>query len=383
MGHLKQVPGEQDLPFLDAENLALIQTADQQIDISAEELVTPGVSRILATQDVSNLSALDLPEQLRVPARPIEATPAVKTQRELPGTPQKPKRKQRDDRDGGRKKLKNLDAEEKGSGSSQQKTLEDKTIISEREDQGQQKADSQESPQRRLNEPQLLSPELTRHQPRDWVHMNTSFQLTPMPLTPSPIRKRQPHKLIIDETLQLTRNELKQNMTSSKDTSLPLKVIFSVIRRPSLQMLWSRNCKFGLRVSEYNRESSPVISPLSSPRFKRKESTADFKTPAKLSKAESMLSGPASIERGRDTSAISAPNESRERSKSFIGQASDDSTANISADQAQISTFSDHGKNLLEVSLAPLPEEQEQIISPGPLQVPGISVVLSQVLKSL
>ena len=47
-------------------------------------------------------------------ARPVEETPAVKTPRELPRTPQKPKRKPREERDGGRKRPRNLDAEEKG-----------------------------------------------------------------------------------------------------------------------------------------------------------------------------------------------------------------------------------------------------------------------------
>ncbi|KAK3777867.1 hypothetical protein RRG08_038114 [Elysia crispata] len=384
-----EIPGEQDLPCPDAEHLAFIQAADQQFNTSVEDLIPPAIPRILDNQDISQLLANELPEEDKIQARTIEETPAAKTPRELPVTPKKPKRRHQDDKGGVRKKPRNLDAEGKlssddaASATRQEIVRDEEKVPVQHASQEQKKSEFSKSPIRQSDVQQLLSPKVARHH-ENWLQMNSSLQLTPIPPTPSPIRKRQPHKLIIDETLQMTRLQLKQNMSSSSETCATLvlpsaqkKDLFKepgseALRHSTLSTLWTRNCKFGLRVSETDKDplASSDISPLESPRIKRKKPIIDYETPLKLPRAESMLSGPGSIEKGRDTSTVSATNESKERSKSLIGPASDDSAANISADQNQISTYSEYERNLVDVSLAPLPEEQEQIVSPVPLQLP-------------
>ncbi|RUS78863.1 hypothetical protein EGW08_013368 [Elysia chlorotica] len=385
-----EIPGEQDLPYPDAEHLAFIQAADQQINISVDDLITPAVSRILADQEISQLLADKLCEEGQTHARTIEETPAAKTPRELPSTPRKPKRRQPDDR-GVRKIPRNLDAEGKSSSDdaasgSQSEIVRDGENVpvqqTSQTENVQRSTDSPKSPARPSIVQPVVSPEVPGRG-ENWLELNSSLQLTHIPHTPSPVRKRQPHKLIIDVTLQMTRNDLKQNMASSSETCAALvlpstqkKDLFKepgseAVRHSKICRLWTRNCKFGLRVSETERNphASSDISPLESPRIKRKQESLDYETPAKLRRAESMLSGQTSIEQRRDTSAVSAVNESRDRSKSLVGQASDDSAANLSADQNYISTYSEYERNMVDVSLAPLPEEQEQIMSPVPLQV--------------
>lgn len=45
-----QLPGEQDLPLMDMDNLALIT---DDVNLSMEELLSPQVSRILAATDIT------------------------------------------------------------------------------------------------------------------------------------------------------------------------------------------------------------------------------------------------------------------------------------------------------------------------------------------
>ncbi|GFR94460.1 meiotic recombination protein REC8 homolog [Elysia marginata] len=390
-----QIPDEQDLPYINPEHLAFIEAADQQVNISAEDLITPAISRILENQDISQVFGTEITEQQTNQApRSIEETPAVKTTRELPSTPKKPKRRQRDDGDGGRKKPRNLDAEEKGSsddarsGYDQQKARDAEGLspqqILQQEHTQHQRADSPKSPQKQADKQQLVSPEIARRQ-ENWLQMTSNLQLTPIPSTPSPVRKRQPHKLIIDEKLQMTRLDLKNNMNSSTDTcntlvlpSAQKKDLFKepgsqAISHLAVRKMWTKNCRFGLRVSEPDIETFGTldISPLETPRTKRKESTVEYETPAKFPRVDSMVlsSGPGSMEKGRDISDISGINESRKRSTSLIGQASDDSVSNISADQPHISAHSELERNSMDITLAPLIEEQEQVVSPVPLEI--------------
>lgn len=50
LNFLIQLPGEQDLPLMDMDNLALIS---DDVNLSMEELLSPQVSRILAATDIT------------------------------------------------------------------------------------------------------------------------------------------------------------------------------------------------------------------------------------------------------------------------------------------------------------------------------------------
>lgn len=387
-----QIPDEQDLPYIDPSNLAFIQSADQQINISVEDLITPAVSRILENQNASNVFGTDLIEERMINApRPVEETPAAKITRELPSTPKKQKRKQTDKGDGARKRPRNLDAEERGSSddatarSDQHKKIDAEDLSAQplpEEAQRQPKEVSLESPS--IQPSQSPNVENLRE---NWQH-EPSIQLSPIaqnadPPTPSPMRKRQPHKLIIDEMLQMSRLDLKKNMNTSHDTCIQLvlptaqkKDLFKepgskALSSLAVRKMWIRNCKLGLRVSEPDKEQLALsdISPLESPRVKRKEPTSGYETPGNVPRDDSALSGIASMEKGRNISDVSGTSQIKEKSTSLIGHASDDSSANISADQQHISMPPELDRNLLETSLAPLPEEQELIVSPVPLEV--------------
>ncbi|CAG5130410.1 unnamed protein product, partial [Candidula unifasciata] len=236
------LPGEQDLPFMDMENLALFS---EDVSLSAEELLSPQLSRILAATDITQT-------QLSIYRyAPLEETPAVRTAGDMPSTPQKPKRKRRQDVPE-EKRAKRKAADQEGL-----PTAAEELEVA----------------------PHVGAPEAAREMPRghDWLQQQPAIQLSPVSPSLSPVRRRRPRRLIVDQTIQMSREDMKHNMLTSDSTTQPL-ILPSVVetdlfktpgsqslKHPTLTKLWSRNCKLGLRIYDTETESSPSAESPSPP----------------------------------------------------------------------------------------------------------------------
>ncbi|XP_059139423.1 meiotic recombination protein REC8 homolog isoform X2 [Physella acuta] len=364
------MPGEQDLPMLDVDNLALLHQTDEDIQISAEEMMSPRISRILRPTEVTDMDIQTGPTRAF-----LEETPAVKTGGAMPSTPQKPKRKRPLQSPDGKKTLQR--EEETVMGSQQ---LEEQVVT--HDDQ-------------LMLEPvvvgadgRLLSPVVPKG--HDWLQKRPCILSEPADaLTPSPARRRKPSRLIIDEKLQLHRSEIRSNMTTSHTTSLPFiipvlqqKDLFKnpgsrYLTSMSLVNLWKRNCVLGLRAYDTESESSSSFTSPSLPEIikrKRPSATAKGDTPEKQLKKD--VSIPLSVERIRDTSARSA--EGAERSHSIVGLSSDESSLSISARRSGMHAeweksgidepvLVDPAQNISLGVLPTLQEEHEQLLSPPAL----------------
>ncbi|XP_005098917.1 meiotic recombination protein REC8 homolog [Aplysia californica] len=364
------IPGEEDLPHLDIADLTLLQHPEGQTQ-DVMEIASHDVSRILPITETSFPEVSHSESRLPV----FEETPAVHPHAE-PRTPRKTKRVKRHDSPTDKTKKRKGDQEVAETSPLRNETatvdLPHHAVVEGREDR-QPVAPAEEE----------AVPETSHSRKPKWAE-NLPFKLPTITPSPSPIRKPRPHKLVIDETLQITRGDIKQNMITSKSTCqtlvLPSPAPRDLMKQPGsrgldhpiLKGLWKKNCQFRLRYFESDTDSDSISSslqlhPATSTGRKRKLDLEE--TEEHLSKRSEL-----SIERGRDAPGRSSSFTGDNRSHSLVAQQSDEShTSEHRSVPDMDRTFGD-GLSVSEnvtINLGTLPvwpEEQEQIISPVPLE---------------
>ncbi|KAI8774778.1 meiotic recombination protein REC8 [Biomphalaria glabrata] len=361
------LPGEQDLPALDYENLLLLQHSSEEIFLSSDE--SPGT--LVRSPAACFTGTSPVIERHR---STNELTPSVKAGGELPETPQKKKKRHHSpDRKKG----------PKGGDADTSLPWQEELVMRPTSEGAGNMLDSTI-----LDVTEAVSPiaRLTH----DWLQKELPIlQLTPLLPRPSPARKRKPSKVILDSKIQLQRSEMKNNMLTASDTTIPMtyseppekeymKNIGSLIfDNPLVLPLWTKGCKFGILTYETESESSSFTSPI--PRAtgtKRKLSPNDSpeEVVAKRKSSTIFHLTSSSIEHQRAATSTSLAGE--DRSHSIVALSGDESlttSARKSKSPLRDQAFSSIAEQGF-VTLPSLQEEHEALLSPPALLPEDITV---------